>query len=195
MEHLNMVGYDNIFPPGGLAGNAAIGSVFAGLVDLKQYVYAGPGLITSPVYISPDGSMTNFYFCLITIAVSALAGFAMTYLFSMRNRSQYDGDAAEEKVEKTEGADTALTGKEKDESVASAAIEQDIVAVVDGKSIPIEEVKDGVFSEKMMGEGIAFLPEDGKVVAPCSGKMSVVYDTGHAYGITGGPAGYDVGLP
>ena len=216
MEHLNMVGYDNIFLPGGLAGNAAIGgaalavwyisksidtksvsassgvtaligitepalygvclnyrtpllgamsgaaigSVFAGLVDLKQYVYAGPGLITSPVYISPDGSITNFYFCLITIAVSALAGFAMTYLFSMRNRSQYDGDAAEEKVEKTEGADTALTGKEKDESVASASIEQDIVAVVDGKSIPIEEVKDGVFSEKMMGEGIAFLPED-----------------------------------
>ncbi len=240
MEHLNMVGYDNIFLPGGLAGNAAIGgaalavwyisksidtksvsassgvtaligitepalygvclnyrtpllgamsgaaigSVFAGLVDLKQYVYAGPGLITSPVYISPDGSITNFYFCLITIAVSALAGFAMTYLFSMRNRSQYDGDAAEEKVEKTEGADTALTGKEKDESVASASIEQDIVAVVDGKSIPIEEVKDGVFSEKMMGEGIAFLPEDGKIVAPCSGKMSVVYDTGHAYGIT-----------
>lgn len=240
MEHLNMVGYDNIFLPGGLAGNAAIGgaalavwyisrnidtksvsassgvtaligitepalygvclnyrtpllgamsgaaigSVFAGFVDLKQYVYAGPGLITSPVYISPDGSMTNFYFCLITIAVSALAGFAMTYLFSMRNRSQYDGDTVEEKEEKTEGADVALTGKEKDESVASVTIEQDIVAIVDGKSIPIEEVKDGVFSEKMMGEGMAFLPEDGKIVAPCSGKMSVVYDTGHAYGIT-----------
>lgn len=66
---------------GAMAG-AAVGAMFGALFDLKQYSWAGPGLMTSPTYISPNGDLTNFWFCLATIAVSAIAGFIFTYAFS-----------------------------------------------------------------------------------------------------------------
>ena len=65
--------------------------MFGALFDLKQYSWAGPGLMTSPTYISPDGDMTNFFFCLATIAVSALAGFLFTYFISKKNAKKIYG--------------------------------------------------------------------------------------------------------
>ena len=94
----------------------------------------------------------------------------MTYLFSMRNRKQYDG-AAED-----------ITAASPSKEVILPA-EKEFVAVADGRSMALEDVKDGVFSEKVIGDGVAFLPENGQIVAPCSGKLTAVYDTGHAYGI------------
>ncbi len=74
----------------GASLGAAIGGVFGAIVDLKQFSWAGPGLMTCATYISPDGDMTNFFFCLATIAVAAIAGFAMTMLVSSRNKKMYD---------------------------------------------------------------------------------------------------------
>lgn len=74
----------------GASLGAAIGGVFGALVDLKQFSWAGPGLMTCATYISPDGDMTNFFFCLATIAVAAIAGFAMTILVSSRTKKMYD---------------------------------------------------------------------------------------------------------
>lgn len=59
-----------------------------------------------------------------------------------------------------------------------------IAAVVSGEIIPIEETKDAVFSEKMMGDGVAILPGKDWIVAPCSGTVSMLYPTLHAFGIT-----------
>lgn len=74
----------------GASLGAAIGGVFGALVDLKQFSWAGPGLMTCATYISPDGDMANFFFCLATIAVAAIAGFAMTILVSSRTKKMYD---------------------------------------------------------------------------------------------------------
>lgn len=60
-----------------------------------------------------------------------------------------------------------------------------------GRMIPLEDVPDTVFAAKIVGEGVAFLPERGELVAPVSGKVSYVYPTGHALGITT-PEGLDV---
>lgn len=53
-----------------------------------------------------------------------------------------------------------------------------------GLIIPLEDVADPVFSSKMMGEGVAILPTDGKVYAPVSGEVTVAMDSNHAVGIT-----------
>lgn len=58
-----------------------------------------------------------------------------------------------------------------------------IVAVADGKAIPMDEVNDPVFSGKMMGDGVAIIPEGNVVVAPCAGKITMVAETGHAFGM------------
>lgn len=56
--------------------------------------------------------------------------------------------------------------------------------MANGKSVAIEDVPDEVFSSKMMGDGIAVIPSEGKIYAPCAGKISMVMsNTKHAVGI------------
>jgi len=57
------------------------------------------------------------------------------------------------------------------------------VAFMTGQVIELEKVEDQVFSSKMMGDGYAIEPSDGKVVSPVDGEITVAFPTGHAYGI------------
>lgn len=59
-----------------------------------------------------------------------------------------------------------------------------VVAVTDGRMIPMEEVKDETFSAKILGDGVAFEPANTIIAAPCTGVLGVLADTGHAFGIT-----------
>ena len=59
----------------------------------------------------------------------------------------------------------------------------DIFAPVNGNILPITEVPDPVFSEKMMGEGVAFIPTDGMFRSPVNGKVVQVFPTHHAIGL------------
>ncbi|MBP2076143.1 PTS sugar transporter subunit IIA [Oceanobacillus polygoni] len=61
--------------------------------------------------------------------------------------------------------------------------EENIVAPLNGKIVPIEEVPDPVFNQKMMGEGIAIVPEEGMVYSPVNGKIVQLAETKHAIGI------------
>lgn len=59
-----------------------------------------------------------------------------------------------------------------------------LYAFADGISVDLSEVKDEVFSQKMMGEGIAIKPSDDKVFAPCDGTIvAVMKESKHAVGI------------
>ncbi|GMC01220.1 PTS N-acetylglucosamine transporter subunit IIABC [Enterococcus thailandicus] len=60
---------------------------------------------------------------------------------------------------------------------------QDVYAVATGKVIPITEVGDEVFSQKMMGDGFAVIPESGEIFAPVAGKVTSVFPTKHAIGL------------
>lgn len=58
-----------------------------------------------------------------------------------------------------------------------------IYAPLSGQVVQLEKVPDPVFSEKMMGEGIAVVPSDATVLAPFDGKVIQVPDTRHAVGL------------
>lgn len=58
-----------------------------------------------------------------------------------------------------------------------------IAAVTTGQLIPLSEVKDQVFSQRMMGDGIAIIPDGDCIVAPCDGVIKMIYPTLHAFGI------------
>lgn len=58
-----------------------------------------------------------------------------------------------------------------------------IVVPVDGMLIPLNEVSDQMFSQKLMGDGFAVIPEGNIIVAPLSGVAESVFPTGHAVGI------------
>lgn len=221
MEHLNAVGFDNLFLPGGLAGNsaiggaalaamflskdkdvestgassgitaligitepalygiclrfrtpllgamsgAAIGGLFAGIVNLKQYVYAGPGLSTCVTYLSSKpGGYFNFMMCFATVAVSAIAGFAVTLILSKKNKTQYGEVPSENSLE----AGTTVT----------------VSATAKGNVVPMEQIEDETFATGVLGKCIGIEPTEGKVYAPCNGTISYVADTLHAIGVT-----------
>lgn len=59
-----------------------------------------------------------------------------------------------------------------------------VSAPINGKVIAIEKVGDEVFSKKVLGDGIAIIPSDGKIYSPIDGKVSTIASTNHAYGFT-----------
>ena len=60
----------------------------------------------------------------------------------------------------------------------------ELTAPMKGKCVSIKEVPDPTFAEEILGKGIAVIPQDGHVYAPADGKISTVFPTGHAVGIT-----------
>ena len=59
-----------------------------------------------------------------------------------------------------------------------------VAVPIQGQMVPLEQVNDAVFSQKILGDGVAILPEEGKVFAPVSGVVSALFETKHAIGIT-----------
>lgn len=66
----------------------------------------------------------------------------------------------------------------------STPAEENLNSPVNGKILPLSEVKDETFASEMLGTTIAVEPEDGKIVAPCDGQILNVFDTGHAVCMT-----------
>lgn len=60
-----------------------------------------------------------------------------------------------------------------------------LLAPVTGKIIPIDQVPDDIFAQKMLGDGVAVLPEDGKIYAPIDCTVATITDSLHAYGLEG----------
>ena len=60
-----------------------------------------------------------------------------------------------------------------------------LLTPVAGQLVPLESVHDPVFSQGMMGQGFGIEPTDGQVVAPISGKVTMVAPSLHAIGFTG----------
>jgi glucose PTS system EIICBA or EIICB component len=80
--------------------------------------------------------------------------------------------------------------KTKDEPKTSASVTsvtkeetEAIAAPLSGEVLPLSEVPDQVFSQKMMGDGFAIMPTEGTVVSPVDGKIVNVFPTKHAIGI------------
>lgn len=58
-----------------------------------------------------------------------------------------------------------------------------ILSPLTGRAVPLEEVPDPVFSQKIIGDGMAVIPTEGKILSPADAQIVSVADTGHAYGL------------
>ncbi|MBQ8554327.1 MAG: PTS transporter subunit EIIC [Clostridia bacterium] len=61
---------------------------------------------------------------------------------------------------------------------------QMVIAPLSGQPVLLSEVPDEVFSQKVLGDGVAIIPDDGKLYSPVNGEISTVAETLHAYGFT-----------
>ena len=67
--------------------------------------------------------------------------------------------------------------------VVYKGVTEEVYSVADGQVIELEQVKDPVFSQKMMGDGFAVEPSNGNIVSPVSGTVSSIFPTKHALGL------------
>ena len=72
-------------------------------------------------------------------------------------------------------------------TVQFKGLTEEVYSVADGQVIALEQVKDPVFAQKMMGDGFAVEPANGNIVSPVSGSVSSIFPTKHALGIVTEP--------
>ena len=83
----------------------------------------------------------------------------------------------------TSASQEESTVQEKNASTSFKGLHAEFVAPANGEMIPIDKVEDDVFSQKMMGDGFAVVPENGEIASPVAGTIVSVFPTKHAIGI------------
>ncbi|GFI11191.1 PTS system beta-glucoside-specific EIIBCA component [Lachnospiraceae bacterium] len=141
-----------------------IGGIYAGISGLVRYAFVSPGLAALPAFIGANPM--NIVHAVITCIISFAAAFAAAWV-----------------LEFDEPADPGQAKKETKPSEKPGSKAAAVSAPVSGICIPLSEVNDAVFSQKILGDGAAIIPSEGKVYAPVNGTVSTVFDTKHAIGL------------
>lgn len=152
--------------------------------------FAFTSLLTIPVF-------NQMWVYAVSIAVSFLTSFLLIITFDYRTPEQKAGvlarAAANQKtavssveakgVAPAAATATATVAATKTEAPAAAATTTVVNAPVAGHVISLDETGDPVFASRALGEGVGIQPADSTVVAPVSGVLQTVAETGHAFGI------------
>lgn len=150
----------------GMIGSACAAVVCVAMGTTANAIGVGglPGILS----IRPD-SMIGFAVCMI---VAVAVPFVLTVTAGKRKLTsgqERDGSAADPAEQKAEGT----------------ASVKELKAYLTGRVIELKEVGDGVFSEGIMGEGVAVIPENDTLYAPADAAVSVLMqDSRHACGLT-----------
>jgi PTS system beta-glucosides-specific IIC component len=176
----------------------AVGGILTGLLGwssggVKTGVFAFTSLLTIPVF-------TPTWVYVISITAAFFTAMILILVSDYRTPEQ----KAEEEADRAQAeADLAIEEARKAGTAAAVAapvvaaaplatsgggvatlVRTDVVtAPVAGKVVPLTEVNDKVFASKALGEGVGIEPSSGRVVAPVSGVLVTVPDSGHAFGI------------
>lgn len=137
----------------GVMASSFIGGGAIGLLGIKAFALVGPGLASLPMYVD-KADPSNIVKAIVMFFVSIALSFAIG-LFIWKD------DVVEEDSPK----------------------EEKLTAPIKGQIISLKDVNDDVFSNGVLGEGIAIRPTEGKLVAPTDGTVLMVYETGHALGM------------
>jgi PTS system beta-glucosides-specific IIC component len=143
-----------------------IGGAVMGAGGVYGDAFANNGVLTIFTYAA--FGMKQFVFYLIGICIAFFGAAALTFVRGFEDIADKE---TKEPVKQTAG--TEHSGE-----VVS------VTSPVAGKAVSLSEVKDEVFSSGALGKGVAIIPESGEVVAPCDCKVSLIYPTMHAIGLT-----------
>ncbi|PAF22123.1 PTS beta-glucoside transporter subunit EIIBCA [Terribacillus saccharophilus] len=144
---------------------SGVAGLLVGILDLKAYVFASPGLISIIQFISPSG-MSNFISAVIVVVVSSVLTFILTYVIGFKDLE--DNTNFSNSSEKSNLKETG---------------DYEVQSPMSGDIVRLEDVNDSTFSKKLLGDGIAIHPSEGKVYAPFDGTVQVMFQTGHAIGL------------
>lgn len=146
----------------------AVGGGIIGYAGAQGYIMGGLGIFGLPNFIKPGSPIDSaFWWVIIAIVVSFVLGLILTYVFGFKDP-----------VEASAATAPVITEGE-------TLIEHEVlVSPLQGELIPLVNVKDEAFSSGALGKGLGIVPTEGKLFAPASGTVTMVFPTGHALGIT-----------
>ncbi|RKW44998.1 MAG: PTS trehalose transporter subunit IIBC [Lachnospiraceae bacterium] len=157
---------------------AMIGSSLAAIISVATKTAAtaiGVGGIPGILSIQPQHIPSFAIAMIVAIAVP----FALTFFVGLKKLSAEDRGLGTAGGKDTESKKEAVVN-----SLTKEDIKPEFRAFSDGKVITLKELNDGVFSEGVVGEGLAVIPEGDMVYAPCEATVSLVMaDTKHAVGL------------
>ena len=154
---------------------AMLGSALGGgYVTLTNVLNTAPGTAGVVGFVCvPPSSMMNF---LIGAAISITGGFVFTYIMS--NMKRFNKELEERNVPEEQGV---LEIKTED---AAPVMERNVIcSPLAGEAIPMSEEPDGTFAAEVLGKGMAVIPSEGRVTAPCDAEVAALFDTKHAIGL------------
>ena len=149
----------------GVVLSGAISGMLMGLFVVKAFIIVGPGLASMSMFVdAANGS--NFMYACIGFAVALLGSFIITFVLWKDSDSDVEEDASV--VEE-------LTEEEKEVNI--------LVSPLNGEAVDLSTVSDEMFASKTLGDGIAIVPKDGKLYAPCDAEVVMLFETKHAIGL------------
>lgn len=167
-----------------LAGGCIGGAVGGAIVYLTNLAALGFGTTVVPGIALADptnhGYVNYVIAHLVALGVGFIATVIMGTVFEKKNS----------KIDSITAGNIGSANKNSDEKVISfeqKTEEQNdgvITAYANGELTEIEKVNDETFASKVLGDGIAIIPEDGNIYAPVDGEISVAIESGHAVGFT-----------
>ena len=176
---------------------AMIGSGFAGMFSNIMGVRANAiGVGGLPGILAINGAKGGGW---LAFFIAMVIAFVIPLLLTMLFRKQgifNKLDRKEPQVDLASSSDNKMATKttttvKPSEKATNKMTSEQLFAPVGGKLVAIDQVKDPVFSQKMMGDGFAVKPTDDHIFSPISGKISNIFETKHAIGILT-PAGIEV---
>lgn len=164
---------------------SGIASIILGFFNVRSQSL-GPAGVIGFVAIIPE-YIPQFMLAILVSIVIAFVG-TLIYGKSIAKKEEAVEEAAvaeEVQTDASQEQETATTNPTQVANDTSVTLES-IYAPVSGQTKNLSEVDDPVFSQGIMGKGIAIQPDDqGKVYAPITGQITIASETGHAYGLTG----------
>lgn len=150
--------------------SGAIGGAIVGFSQVKNYTFGLVSLLSLPSFIPQDTQdMSGLIVAAIGTAVAFGAAFVLTFVLRFEDQP----NPADTDTEKSKVPAPSITNER---VVLSSPLA--------GRVVPLNEVKDQVFSSGAMGKGIAIDPANGTLVAPADGTITTLFPTGHAIGLT-----------
>lgn len=158
--------------------SSGLGAALLSILNIQSNSY---GLAVLPSYLMYiyEGRQLLWYFIVSLISVTLC--FILTYMFGIPKEVLEADDAGSETGNDAVSAGTVA---ETEEKAAKDKISVLISSPLTGKAIPMKEVPDDTFAAEVLGKGMAVLPDEGKVVAPCEAEVTALFDTKHAIGLT-----------
>lgn len=148
---------------------SGIGGAFYGFFNLRKFITGGMGIFELPAMIEPNGGMGNLIVALSGMAISMVVAFVLTMVLY---KDKEEVKEVENKV------------KEETKEVKSTKLEKEVVvSPIKGEVLNLSDIEDAAFSSGVLGQGVAIMPSDGKVVAPVNGVVTTLFPSLHAIGI------------